>query len=140
MTEKVSWRAQMALGYAPLDEEHEAFIPVVNEALEVLEKKDLVGAEDVFDKCYAFARTHFSHEEALMEKLDYPDIMAHMKSHQIFIKNISELRQLYEFAPEDEKMEVFEQLANFLNVWFIGHVLSRDSLLKPFLKSLPPEA
>ena len=103
MAEKVSWRAQMALGYAPLDEEHEAFIPVVNEALEVLEKKDFIGAENVFDKCYAFARTHFSHEEALMEKLDYPDIIAHMKSHQIFIQNISELRQLYEFAPEDEK-------------------------------------
>ena len=130
------WREQMALNYAPLDEEHQKFILVVNAAKEASENKNMAQVENVFDKCYAYVRNHFSHEEALMERLNYPDILNHMKSHQIFIKNISELRQNFEFSQEDEKFVVAERLSDFLSVWFIGHVLSRDSLLKPYLQKL----
>lgn len=136
MTDTPIWREGMLLGYAPLDAEHKDFVAVIESAKNAADNQDYTLLENVFDKCYAYARNHFSHEENIMEKTNYPDMMAHMKSHQIFVKNISQLRQELEFAGLDEKADIAVRLADFLRVWFIGHVLSRDGLLKPYVQGL----
>lgn len=136
------WRDTMELGYVPLDDEHKAFMEVVQKSTEAANVGDFATMEWVFEKSYDYARDHFSHEEDIMERIQFPDIEAHMKSHQIFIKNISNLRQQYEVsASEEEKREIALKTANFLNVWLLGHILSRDKVMKPYLvrlRNLPP--
>lgn len=137
------WHDQMSLNYPPLDEEHQAFLKVVQKAQIAAESQDFPTIDQTFEACYDYARNHFSHEENIMEKIAFPDIEVHMKSHQIFIKNVSELRGQYEVAPSlEDKAVLANKLANFLNVWLLGHILSRDKLLKPYLVRLrnqPPE-
>lgn len=136
------WREQMSVDYPPLDDEHKAFLDVVNQCFLASQVGDLQMIDRVFEKCYDYARDHFSHEEDIMERIQFPDIEAHMRSHQIFIKNVSEMRQQYEVAPSlDEKKKLSEKLASFLNVWLLGHILSRDKIYKPYLvrlRNLPP--
>lgn len=136
------WRDQMSLNYPPLDEEHKAFLSVVNEAQTAAEAQDLKTIEHVFEECYDYARNHFSHEENIMEKISFPDIEPHMRSHQVFIKNVSEMRGQYEVAPSlEDKAVIARKLADFLSVWLLGHILSRDKLLKPYLvrlRNIPP--
>lgn len=136
------WRDQMDLGYPPLDDEHKDFLSVVQKATEAAKVGDFATMEWVFEKSYEYARDHFSHEEDIMERIQFPDIEAHMKAHQIFIKNISELRQQYEVsASAPEKQQIAIKTANFLNVWLLGHILSRDKVMKPYLvrlRNLPP--
>lgn len=138
----VSWRDQMSLDYPPLDGEHKDFLDVINQAVVAARDGDFEKMSWAFEKCYDYVRDHFSHEEDIMERISFPDLEAHMKAHQIFIKNISEFRQHYEMALAlDEKKEVAQKTVNFLSIWFLGHVLSRDKLLKPYLvrlKNLPP--
>ncbi len=142
MPVSVAWREQMSLDYPPLDDEHKAFLDVVVQSTEVAQNGDFAKMEDIFEKCYDYARNHFSHEEDIMERVQFPDIEAHMKSHQIFIKNISELRQQFEFASsQEEKKSAALKTASFLNVWVLGHILSRDKVYKPYLvrlRNLPP--
>ncbi len=136
------WREQMELGYPPLDEEHKAFLDVVNNSMGVAVSGDFDSMEEIFESCYDYARNHFSHEEDVMERIGFPDLEAHMKSHQIFIKNISELRQQFEVASSiNGKKEIAIKAANFLSVWFLGHILSKDKVYKPYLvrlRNLPP--
>ncbi|MBR6674512.1 MAG: hemerythrin family protein [Alphaproteobacteria bacterium] len=136
------WRKQMELGYEPLDNEHKEFFEVVQKSTEASQVGDFATMEWVFDKAYDYARDHFSHEEDIMERIHFPDIEAHMRAHQIFIKNISELRQQYEVASsEEDKGKIAVKTANFLNVWLLGHILSRDKVYKPYLvrlRNLPP--
>lgn len=136
------WRDSMLLDYPPLDGEHKDFLNVVNQAVTSSQVDDFQKIEVVFEKCYDYARNHFSHEESIMERIQFPDIENHMKSHQVFIYNVSEMRQQFDIASsKKEKHEISEKLANFLNVWLIGHIMSRDKVLKPYLiriRNLPP--
>ena len=137
-----TWRDTMNLNYPPLDDEHKAFLNVVNQAYLASQVDDFEMMEKVFEKCYDYARNHFSHEEDIMERIQFPDIENHMKSHQVFIHNVSEMRQQFEVAPSmEDKHRISIKLANFLNVWLLGHILSKDKVLKPFLvrlRNLPP--
>lgn len=136
------WREQMDLSYPPLDDEHKGYLEVVQKATEAAKVGDFATMEWVFEKSYDYARDHFSHEEDIMERIKFPDIEAHMKAHQIFIKNIAELRGQYEVASsKEDKQKIAIKTANFLNVWLLGHILSRDKVIKPYLvrlRNLPP--
>ncbi len=138
----VLWREQMELGYKPLDDEHKEFIEVVRKSVEAAKVGDFATMEWVFEKAYDYARDHFSHEEEIMERIGFPDLENHMKSHQVFIKNIAELRGQYEVsASEREKRQLAMKTADFLSVWLIGHILSRDKVYKPYLvrlRNMPP--
>jgi hemerythrin len=137
-----TWRDSLNLNYPPLDDEHKSFLNVVNQAYMASQVDDFEMMEKVFEKCYDYARNHFSHEEDIMERIQFPDIENHMKSHQVFIHNVSEMRQQFEVAPSmEDKRRISIKLANFLNVWLLGHILSKDKVLKPFLvrlRNLPP--
>jgi hemerythrin len=138
----VEWRDQMSLDYLPLDEEHRAFLNVVNRSVPAARSGDFKTMDIVFDACYDYVRNHFSHEEDIMERVSFPDIEAHMQAHRTFIQNISEFRKKYEAAKTDEeKQKQAIKTSDFLSLWFLGHVLSRDKLLKPYLvrlRHLPP--
>ncbi len=138
----VLWRDQMSLNYPPLDDEHQDFLNTVNQSVVAANAGDLKTMDEVFEKCYDYVRYHFSHEEDVMERIRFPDMEAHMNAHQTFIRNISEFRQKYENAIDPmKKKKIAVEAANFLNLWFLGHILSRDKLLKPYLvrlRNLPP--
>ena len=138
----ITWRDQMSLDYPPLDDEHKAFLEVINNANMDLMRRSVEGMPDMFEACYEYVRNHFSNEEDVMERVNFPDIMPHMQAHQQFIKNIAEFRQAYESATtKGKKLELAQKTLAFLSVWFVGHVISRDKMLKPYLvrlRNLPP--
>ncbi len=138
----ISWYKQMDLAYPPLDDEHRAFMAVVNQAQECAEKEDFMKFDELFESCYEYARTHFPHEEDLMERMGFPDLEAHAQSHQQFIENISELRKAYSQAKTPEEYRyITKKTAHFLSSWFLGHLLGRDRVYKPYLvrlRNLPP--
>ncbi len=139
---QITWRKQMDLQYPPIDDEHQAFMKVVNKAQEAAQKDDFMCFNDIFEQCYEYARTHFPHEEDLMERISYPGLESHALSHQKFIQNISELRQIYNQAKTlEEYRSIVRKTAHFLSAWFLGHILGKDRLYKPYLvrlRQLPP--
>ena len=138
----ISWRDQMSLDYPPLDDEHKAFLEVINQASQDLRRHNITGLDQMFEACYEYVRNHFSLEEDVMERINFPDIDAHVAAHQQFIQNIAEFRQAYETAATNgKKIDVAQKAVAFLSVWFIGHIISRDKTLKPYLvrlRNLPP--
>lgn len=138
----ISWRDQMSLDYPPLDDEHKAFLEVINRAMMDLYRHELPGIEMMFESCYDYVRNHFSLEEDVMERIKFPDIDAHIAAHEQFIQNIAEFRQAYEVAEtQGKKLDIAQKTLAFLSVWFIGHIISRDKMLKPYLvrlRNLPP--
>jgi len=136
------WREQMSLNYLPLDQEHQDFLAVINRALVFSQIADFKGMDWVFDKCYDYVRDHFSHEEDLMERIQFPGIEEHIQAHRTFIQNIAEFRTIYEQATSPQaKKDAAIKATDFLSLWFVGHVLSRDKLFKPYLvrlRNLPP--
>ncbi len=137
MQKRVKWSKNMEVGYEPLDKAHKDFIKIINEALVYSASKELSAIDDVFEKCYDYARNHFPEEEDIMKQVGFPDMPAHEKSHHAFIQNISGLRVHFHNAKNrKEKEKVTTEAVDFLQAWFIGHTLSRDKIYKPYLVRL----
>lgn len=137
MEKRVKWSKNMEVGYEPLDKAHKDFIKIINEAYVYTASKELSSMDDVFEKCYDYARNHFPEEENIMKQVGFPDMPAHEKSHHAFIKNISGLRvNFHKAATKQEKEKVSTEAADFLKAWFLGHTLSRDKIYKPYLVRL----
>lgn len=141
MINTIFWRPQMEVGYPPLDEEHKTFLDVINKAQEIAVSKNLVLMDGIFEKCYDYAVNHFPHEEEVMEQISFPDLESHSMAHQLFIAHISELRQIFIASPNVQEQKKSALLtADFLYAWFLGHILSRDKLYKPYLVRLSNSA
>lgn len=138
----ITWREQMSLNYPPLDSEHQAFLKVINQASDDIKNRHIEGMEKMFQACYDYVRNHFSHEEDIMERIRYPEMEEHIASHQLFIKNISQFRQQFETAETvGQKLDAAQKAMAFLSVWYLGHLISRDKPMKPYLvrlRNLPP--
>lgn len=137
MYKELFWSKNMNLGLLFLDDDHKGFILLINDLYKAYYQKDLVLASQILQRCLFHQKNHFSKEEMVMEQIQFPDLISHKKSHQQFLENILELIQSFEMAPKKEEKEKFLlQTADYLKSWFLGHVLSRDRLYKPYLVRL----
>ena len=78
------------LGITTIDEEHEKLVGLLNDAIEMSQDKDLdlpSFAAKLKSDLQDYANTHFSHEEAYMEKIQDPELPRQRKEHQAFMKN-----------------------------------------------------
>lgn len=121
----------MDTGYGPIDAEHRelsealaAFVPVVNEG-------DPARVRPAMASLIAGVADHFSHEEALMRRFDYPSRGRHEEAHMLFVGDAKR------FHAELERSGVtpgFRQwAATRLPEWFRYHILAHDVALGKFL-------
>ena len=137
MEKELFWSKNMLLNHLELDEDHQSFVSIVNDMYRSYYTKDMTLADNVFERCFSFARTHFSREEAILAEIGFPDIESHQKSHQAFYKNILEFKELFLMIPQKEERLLFVlKTADYLKSWFLGHLLGRDRVYKPYLVRL----
>jgi hemerythrin len=76
---------------------------------------------------------HFSDEEELQRKNNYPEYEAHKKLHALYIDEFHKLEK--EFADNGHSMKFTMDLNNSLINWIVKHIKSEDVKLGKFLKS-----
>lgn len=137
MDKRVLWMSNMQVGYAPLDEEHKSFIDIINQSYIFLARQDVLGFERVFEWIDEYIQSHFPHEEKILIEIQFPDSLSHQESHHRFKENIEELKTLF-FNAEDMKTKekLAFKTADYIKAWFLGHILSRDKIYKPYLVRL----
>lgn len=77
---------------------------------------------DLFDKLSAYARQHFTDEEALMKEtgIDNRFFLAHHGEHQRFLKEI------FDIYSRVGSSGTAESLFKFLTYWLAYHILGED--------------
>ena len=78
----LEWSPEFAVHVPKIDREHETWFGIVNR----LHESMLAGAgaellETGFAQTMQFAFDHFAHEEALMARVRYPHLQAHVRQH-----------------------------------------------------------
>jgi hemerythrin-like metal-binding protein len=76
-----------------------------------------------------YVNHHFKLEKAYMEKYRYPDLDAHHREHQTFIKELKEFKaehMEYSKAGADD-------LLTRMGEWILGHILETDQKLGKFI-------
>lgn len=111
----IKWRDGFKINISQIDDEHQHLFILV-EAL------DLQIVEKTIEELLDYVVTHFSNEQALMERSGYPAFDQHLKLHEEFGAHVAEF--LGSGEPWTE--ERVQELRRFLNKWLIGHIMTHD--------------
>lgn len=117
-------------GIDEVDQEHRNLFQMVKDI------NDLMLDDYIFDKydkivsileqLRDYAREHFLHEEAYMEKIGYPGIEQQKQAHEAFCDKVAEIR-LDDI--DENQQEYLEDLIKFLLNWLSVHILHMDKAI-----------
>lgn len=120
----VDWSDDYATGIDLIDADHKTLFATVNmlhdRAKTGLDANTVGRAVDVL---VMYVDRHFAREEALMERNDYPDLVAHMAQHRRIAAQVHGFRTAFEENLDAIDIDPF---LDFLADWLTGHILKRD--------------
>lgn len=127
----IQWIDAMSVGDQSIDAQHRQLIDTINkldEAMRVGRGQDALLV--VFDRLIRYVKTHFAHEEALMERIGFPNIDAHRLEHRALTTKVVEFRQKLTSG----QIGLAIPVSTFLQKWLENHIMVSDRAYAPFLK------
>jgi hemerythrin len=127
---ELAWDELLSVDVEEIDEDHRKLVGIVNilaQAIADGASLDLLGA--VFEEFINYTAYHFSHEERLMLKYDYPKYEQHRIEHAGLVESA---RRLQDDILEGEGTMADEEL-EFLENWLTEHILTVDKQLGDYL-------
>ena len=129
---KIEWIEEYSVGVAELDAQHIKIIEVINElnANQGLSSRS-EKLHNLLGRIIVYAQQHLDYEEQLLKENNYPDLENHLEKHQDYKQKISD------FAVEilEYREDLSPKLLDYLNHWWINHILKEDMQYKPFFES-----
>jgi hemerythrin len=134
-TDLIQWSDRYRIGIPLIDEQHKKLIDMTNtlytgclagdETAKAYFLKAIHGAVD-------YVRFHFSTEEKLLERINYPGIAAHKKEHENFVKEILQQVQAFQAG----KKFVPNIFVRYLRDWVLTHIAVSDKLYAAHLMDM----
>lgn len=120
------WDGQFITDIEKVDQQHLGLVQLFNRlsaSLDGCAPGESLSSREVYNKLQAYARRHFSDEEALMEQvgLDVRFRQHHREAHQVFIAQLEVLWRARKLL--DKPADIF---LTFLTSWLALHVLGVD--------------
>lgn len=118
------------LGHETIDNQHRRLIKMLNELNQNIccnGQRWVFGK--ILDDLYAYTGYHFSTEERLMKKYNYPTDLEHKTIHDAFVGKVVALKKSFDAC----ECEIGTELINFLIDWLAHHVQNSDRKLVSFL-------
>jgi hemerythrin len=114
---------EFKLGIPEMDEEHIVLVNMLNEVHEFIHAGEKEKAGQFFKETLtAYVDTHFSDEEAYLEKIGYPQLDEHRKIHANF------KRSMEESLPRIDTLDdaAFRSALTDVYTWIINHIGKTD--------------
>lgn len=126
----ITWTDDFSVKSAAMDAQHKKLVSMINDlhdAMSAGKGKEVLGP--TLDGLVAYAQTHFVAEENLMAKGNYPDLAAHKKEHEAFVKKALELQTEFKSSSAVLTFTVME----FLKDWLLNHIQKNDKKYAPYV-------
>lgn len=129
-----TWDESLETGDESIDRQHREVIRLVDE-LETVERAENASRAPMYQalgRVMDFTVEHFMMEEALMQRVEYPqDLTEHMIAQHAEFTAYARLRVL-EFRSSDT--DTLEPLSEFLRDWLVGHEFGLDRTLADWIR------
>ncbi len=116
------WSNELDTGIEVIDKQHRRIVDLINELNTANESGDTTVINHVLGELVDYTLSHFSFEEELQEKANYPFYKAHKRVHEIFTKRVSEFQKR---AADGEN--VAPELLAMLKIWLVNHIKGDDA-------------
>ncbi|MDR1445091.1 MAG: bacteriohemerythrin [Treponema sp.] len=134
----VQWHDSYSVGIHLVDEQHKELINLTNKLYEASIQGWDKSKDAFMNTVHAavdYAGYHFSTEEKIMERINYPDYLSHKKEHSDFVKEV--LRQVQDFQA-GQKVSA-NDFVLFLKNWVLTHIAVCDKKMGLYLIKLKRE-
>lgn len=127
MPADIAWKDYYSVNDPQLDAEHKQIIKLINELFAAMRQhKEDHAAKEVLERLIQYTLTHFKHEEAILERVGYPDVEAHKALHARLRQQTIDLR-------ENLSLVTGSDVLYFLKQWWLGHIQGEDKKYSGYL-------
>ena len=121
----IEWQDRFNIGNQQIDHQHQQLFVIANHFLTATTKEDqLRCAENLFE----YTRNHFSYEESLMKKFNFPEVEQHIRSHHALLSRLEALNSTILADSLDAN-----ELQAFIQHWALFHIPTADAKLAEYM-------
>ncbi|MFN3412094.1 MAG: bacteriohemerythrin [Exilispira sp.] len=129
----VEWKEDYSVSVSIFDDQHKKLFEIINNLHEAMKKgASNVVIPGILDELYNYTQKHFTNEEELFTKYNYPEIEYQKNAHMTFLNKISEFKNDFESG----KLGLSIEIISFLNDWLINHIKGADKKYGKFFNDL----
>ncbi len=125
------WKDSYSTTIPTIDTQHKKLVEYINQLYETMsagKSKEVMGP--ILQNLLDYTITHFSTEEKLLEKYNYPTFTAHKAYHDGFTSKIKSSQEKYLAGSSSVVIE----LSKYLKEWLANHILQTDMQYVKFLR------
>jgi hemerythrin len=129
------WVSSLETGIAEIDSQHKELFTAINNLLKNFdEKKTDEELKKSLDFLNNYTVKHFSYEEQIQKKYNYPDYENHKKLHEDFKKTARELSD--ELAAKGPSASLVNQVNMKIGNWLVKHIQGQDTKIAAHIKAV----
>lgn len=128
---KAAWKDAFAVGDALIDAQHKAFFDEINAVARAVDRGE--GLEAVlrfYRDFYSALVVHFRDEEAMLARVNFPDLEAHHAEHQALLASVSAVEGLLLTGDE---IDHWRYVVKRLFIALVEHLAGTDMRYKAHL-------
>ena len=129
------WREEFRIGIETVDDQHRQILDLLEVLGSALEQQDTEAVRASVERLREDIRSHFDHEEALMERAGYPGLDNHRDVHQMLLDKVDDMRRMARASGLDRA-----SLVDFLGLWWIDHTQDMDRAYVPHVQALEDDS
>jgi len=121
----IIWDDSFSVHNDEIDGQHKKWITIINDLHAALIGDTVIGKDVTVQSLKAmddYTRFHFSHEEAFLRSVNYPDYDAHVELHEAFLK----MMKRYMDDIEHDRVVLNTEIMKVLKNWLQHHILEED--------------
>lgn len=131
------WTDDLIIDHGEIDRDHKFLFQLsirIQEADQLGMPKDEIAR--LLTECVNFMAIHFSHEEELMRRLHYPEMINHVNGHDSFFDRLGD----YLAAFERDEVGIRRRLSAFVGTYAWNHIQTYDRALADWCRERTTEA
>ncbi len=118
------WKDSYSVGIKTIDDQHKMLVANLNELHEAMlnrEANEVISG--ILKGLSDYVGVHFSYEEGLLKRHNYPDFPAHKKLHEEFVAKVEKFNQ----DDKEGRLMLSMEVMNFLRDWLKTHIKGTDA-------------
>ncbi|MBF0329192.1 MAG: bacteriohemerythrin [Nitrospirae bacterium] len=123
------WNDELRTGNDILDIQHKELMTKITYLMAEIENENTKAMSEAISYLTDYIFDHFTLEESLMLKTNYPDFERHRDEHSHYVKYIFRLRQKMLITPD-----LIDEVSRELACWFSEHILKTDIKMAEHLR------
>jgi hemerythrin len=128
------WDSSLETGYELIDNQHKQLITAFNNLLDAC--RNGKGNEEVrktLDFLTSYTIKHFSDEEILQKRYNYPDYFTQKQYHDAFKVTVSQLAE--KIIQDGPTEEVIGLVSTSIGAWLLNHIKGDDFRMAAYIKA-----